>query len=140
MLYRSSCPNPNHSPLFNLCEAMILVFLVQICLPCIFTLLLLPVACLCMPSLIRIVGRIDNHASEGANVNTINTIKAITITPEVLASAGSHSSCPICITEMAVGDEARVLPCSHFFHKTVTPNYLDYYFTYMKSALCTVRG
>lgn len=39
------CPNPNASPIFTLCLAMLLIYLVQLCLPCVVTLVLLPCEC-----------------------------------------------------------------------------------------------
>jgi E3 ubiquitin-protein ligase RNF38/44 len=104
---------------------MILIFLVQICLPCLLTILLLPIMCFCTPCFIRILARLqDPVASRGATDSTINTIKLVTIDAELLSSASSNSTCPICISEMVIGEQARVLPCSHFFHKDCVDEWL----------------
>jgi hypothetical protein len=46
--------------------------------------------------------------------------------PEVIVDAthirlGQDNTCPICLSEMAIGESARVLRCSHIFHKQVRP-------------------
>ena len=117
--FRSSCPDPSRSPLFLLCESMILIFLIQVCLPCLLTLALLPVVCFCLPCFIRILAWVhDPIATEGANEAAINNLKLVTVDEELLQSTSS-ATCPICLSDMAVGDQARFLPCNHFFHKHV---------------------
>jgi hypothetical protein len=39
----NSCRNPQHSPVYNLCLAMLIINYIQICLPCILAILLIPV-------------------------------------------------------------------------------------------------
>ena len=64
----------------------------------------------------------DPTATEGANEAVINDLKLETINAELLQGASS-ATCPICLSEMSVGDQARFLPCNHFFHKHVTRQY-----------------
>jgi E3 ubiquitin-protein ligase RNF38/44 len=56
----NSCPHPGHSPIYNLCLSMIIINYIQICLPCIIAILLIPVFCFCMPCLIRALARLQN--------------------------------------------------------------------------------
>ena len=60
----------------------------------------------------------DPTATEGANEAAINNLKLVTVNAELLQGASS-ATCPICLSEMSVGDQARFLPCNHFFHKDV---------------------
>lgn len=53
----NSCPDPQRSPIYNLCFSMVIINYLQICLPCILAALLLPLFCFCMPCLIRILAR-----------------------------------------------------------------------------------
>lgn len=55
-----SCAHPSQSPIYNLCMSMLIINYVQICLPCILVILLIPVFCLCMPCLIRLLAQMQN--------------------------------------------------------------------------------
>ena len=46
------------------------------------------------------------------------------ITREQLRQAGDDNSCPICLNEMVLGEEARKLTCEHLFHKQVSRSYV----------------
>ena len=73
-----------------------------------------------MPCLIRVLARLqDPQTARGANQSAIDSLRLITISAEDLGRENASTTCPICITEMAVGEQARILPCKHFFHKTV---------------------
>lgn len=56
----NSCRHPEHSPVYNLCLSMLIINYVQICLPCIIAILLIPVFCFCMPCLIRVLARLQD--------------------------------------------------------------------------------
>lgn len=58
-----SCQHPERSPIFNLCVSMLIINYIQICLPCILAILLIPVFCFCMPCLIRILARMQDLRS-----------------------------------------------------------------------------
>lgn len=76
----------------------------------------------CMPSLIRVLARIhDPQATHhGANQTSINDIRLVTIGQQDIAGVTvANSTCPICISEMVAGEQARVLPCKHYFHRVV---------------------
>jgi hypothetical protein len=78
---------------------------------------MIPIFCFCMPCLIRILARMQsNTAAKGATDTLINTLPIVEITERLLEE---ERTCPICLNEMAVGDEARSLPCRHLFHKNV---------------------
>ena len=85
---------------------------------------MIPVFCFCMPCLIRILARLQSPtAAKGATETLINTLPVVVVTERLLEE---ERSCPICLNEMAVGEEARQLPCRHLFHKNV------YNFLYLK--------
>lgn len=55
---------------------------------------------------------------QGASDAVLDTL------PEVIVDAshirvGQDNTCPICLSEMALGESARVLRCTHIFHKQV---------------------
>jgi hypothetical protein len=94
------CTNPGASPVYNLCFAMLIISYIQICLPCIIALCMIPVFCFCMPCLIRMLARLQNeNAPKGASDTIINTLPLITITQRLL-------------------DDER--SCRHLFHKNVS--------------------
>lgn len=100
---------------------MLIVNYVQICLPCILAVILIPVFCFCMPCLIRFLARINGPEGEltaGATDEAIDNLQLVTI-------RGSEDPekepdvCPICLGQFLDGEEARVLPCHHTFHRPV---------------------
>ena len=114
------CPNPYKSPVYNLCVWMVIINYVQICLPCIIALCLIPFFCFCMPCLIRVLARLQQHqlAPKGATDTLINTLPVETITERL------HESCPVCLNDMDVGEQVRNLPCQHKFHKECVDEWL----------------
>ena len=56
----SGCKNPGRSPVYNLCVCMLVINYIQICLPCIIAILMIPVFCFCMPCLIRVLARLHD--------------------------------------------------------------------------------
>lgn len=117
-----SCSNPNTSAVYNLCLTMLIVNYVQICLPCIIALCMIPVFCFCMPCLIRILARLQTqNAPKGATDTLINTLPLVPITERLLEE---ERTCPVCLNEMSIGDEARSLPCRHLFHKNCVDEWL----------------
>ena len=54
----SECPHPGRSPLYRLASVMLIINYVQICLPCILAVIMVPIFCFCMPCLIRLVARL----------------------------------------------------------------------------------
>lgn len=109
-------------------------FYLQICMPCIIALVLIPVFCCCMPCLIRVLARMQPSRGEqkvstqfsiavlfytytkGATDSAIDLLPLITLRED---SDGINSSCPICLSDMVVDEEARILSCKHMFHKQV---------------------
>ncbi len=72
----NSCSHPAHSPIYNLSLAMIIINYIQICLPCIIAILLIPVFCFCMPCLIRALARLQNtrQAQVSSSTNGLNSV------------------------------------------------------------------
>lgn len=61
-----TCDHPDHSPLYKLCLAYLIIMYLQICFPCIVAILLVPVFCFCLPCFIRILARL--HDSQRVEV------------------------------------------------------------------------
>jgi len=118
------CHHAGRSPIYNLSLSLIILQYVQMCFPCIVAILLLPVFCFCMPCVIRILARLqDPRASVGATDAVIETL------PEVIIDAshippGQDNTCPICLSDLVIGDSARVLSCTHIFHKQCVDEWL----------------
>lgn len=120
-----NCAHPNRSPIYNLCVAMLVINYIQICLPCIIAILLIPVFCFCMPCLIRVLARLqDPRASTvGASDATIDALPVVKIDSSHIQQGGDNT-CPICLNEMVVGEDARLLRCHHIFHKQCVDEWL----------------
>mmetsp|Transcript_28105 Transcript_28105/g.26961 ORF Transcript_28105/g.26961 Transcript_28105/m.26961 type:complete len:382 (+) Transcript_28105:185-1330(+) len=119
------CRHPERSPVYNLCVAMLIINYIQICLPCIVAVMMIPIFCFCMPCLIRVLARLhDPRATQGATEDIISTLPLITISHDHLRQNGDDNSCPICLNELALGEEARVLQCKHLFHKLCVDEWL----------------
>lgn len=117
----TNCTDPSRSPIYRLCVAMLVIQYIQICLPCIMAFLLLPIFCCCMPCFIRWVARYHSSRPHGASVDTIERIPLISLGDDASATINSSDlSCPICINDMVTGDEIRLLPCKHTFHRQVS--------------------
>lgn len=118
----SSCPSAGHSAMFILGSIMIAINYIQICLPCILALLLIPVFCCCMPCLIRVLARIqDPRVAKGATEAAIELLPLVTLRED---TEGIGGSCPICLSDMVVGEEVRVLSCKHIFHRPCLDEWL----------------
>lgn len=119
------CSEPERSPIYLLCYSLLIISYLQICLPCILVVMFLPILCFCMPCLIRILARLQDLQSnvKGANDAAIESLNSVTINNEHLRGVDS-STCPICINDMVEGDQARILPCKHFFHKNCVDEWL----------------
>ncbi|KAK0613912.1 hypothetical protein B0T14DRAFT_527294 [Immersiella caudata] len=73
----------------------------------------------------RIISQLRERSGHGgappASQAAIDKLEVREIDEKMLAGE-SKTRCVICVDEMSVGDEASVLPCSHFFHgECVTP-------------------
>jgi E3 ubiquitin-protein ligase RNF38/44 len=53
------CHHPERSPVYGLCVSMLIINYVQICLPCIVAIMMIPIFCFCMPCLIRVLARLQ---------------------------------------------------------------------------------
>jgi len=121
----ASCKNPEQSPVYKLCTAMIIINYIQICAPCIVAILMIPVFCFCMPCLIRLLARLQGgrQIPRGATLADISSLPIVVIAAEHLSSelqGENNNSCPICLSDLKIGEEGRFLKCKHIFHKTVS--------------------
>lgn len=133
-----ACDRSDLSPIYNLCKAMLIIIYIQICLPCILAILLVPIFCFCMPCLIRLLARLNPRRTEGATESVLETLPVVTITAEDLRAASGAGDtaieetstpaapiiCPICLNEMAVGDQIREIRCKHIFHRECVDHWL----------------
>ena len=86
---------------------------------------MIPVFCFCMPCLIRLLARL-NHLqtpTKGATDALIDAIPLVILDEAAMAEAGD-CTCPVCLSDMALGDEARKLPCNHLFHQGCVDEWL----------------
>jgi len=58
-----------------------------------------------------------NYFSQGATDAIINSMPITIITEEMISE---EKTCPVCLSDMNVGEEARLLACRHLFHKAVS--------------------
>ena len=72
-----NCSNPWGSPVYVYCVIMIIINYIQICLPCIIAILLIPVFCFCMPCLIRLLARMQDAAAP--KVKHTETMSLLTV-------------------------------------------------------------
>ena len=61
----------------------------------------------------------SNSILQGATDEIIANLPVIIIDSSHLRQGGEDNSCPICLNEMVIGEEARLLSCDHLFHKQV---------------------
>jgi E3 ubiquitin-protein ligase RNF38/44 len=82
---------------------------------------MIPVFCFCMPCLIRVLARLHDPQAQqqGATDDLIATLPLVVISRDHLRQNGDENACAICLNEMTVGEEARILQCKHLFHKLV---------------------
>jgi len=119
-----TCAHPNESPIYNLCVSLLVINYIQICLPCIIAILLIPIFCFCMPCLIRLLARLhDPRATAGATDAAIDTLPEIVV-DNTHIRVGQENTCPICLSEMCIGEQARMLRCNHIFHKQCVDEWL----------------
>ena len=121
------CKHPEKSPVYKLSAIMILINYIQICLPCIIAFAMIPVFCFCMPCLIRVLARLHGgrllHQPRGATEQDIEALPETVITQEMLDNSGDKT-CPICLSDLAVGENGRQLRCKHIFHKSCIDEWL----------------
>jgi hypothetical protein len=63
----------------------------------------------------------DPRVSKGATEAAIELLPIITIQED---TEGIDGSCPICLSDMVVGEEVRVLTCRHTFHRACLDEWL----------------
>mgnify|MGYP003385424577 CR=1 FL=1 len=147
----SPCNDSYGSPIHALFLTMVILQFVQLLMPCILAVLLLPLICCCLPCIIRFLAHVQSSGQRrGATTDMIDSVPSVMLTAEhfkakgpLVAAEGTDNdtatstsaveiTCSICICDMHIGDEARLLPCKHFFHKAVG---LDFVFSFKKYLL-----
>jgi hypothetical protein len=61
--------------------------------------------------------------SQGATDSDINNLPMVIVAQEHL-DGDDEKSCPICLSEFTLGEEARLLRCKHMFHKSCVDEWL----------------
>jgi len=107
---------------FVFCETIIVL------LPCVLFILMLPLICLCLPCVLRILLRMQLSHAKGGTATEINNIPTIKYGEDTLegVSHRDDNRCSICLTDYEKGEEVRVLPCAgkHYFHKSCVDSWL----------------
>mmetsp|Transcript_25292 Transcript_25292/g.51964 ORF Transcript_25292/g.51964 Transcript_25292/m.51964 type:complete len:302 (+) Transcript_25292:73-978(+) len=124
-----TCRHPGRSPVYLLCFTMLVINYIQVCLPCVVAILIVPVICFCLPCILRWL-RMNQPANASANKGASASV--ITSLPlkkysDILDSqleGEVDSTCPICISDFDLEEELRVLPCGHHFHSSCVDEWL----------------
>ena len=80
-----------------------------------------------MPCLIRVLARLHDPRAQqqGATDDIIATLPLVIISRDHLRqNLGEENACAICLNEMVLGEEARILQCKHLFHKQCVDEWL----------------
>jgi hypothetical protein len=108
------------SAVYCVCLAMLAVQYVQILLPCICAILMVPIFCFCLPCVIRLLAVLHDPASQnrGANKRAIDQLPVVKYYEGMECGDNpDEACCSVCISDYEVGEDLRVLPCKHAFHK-----------------------
>lgn len=88
--------------------------------PVILAIIVVPLTCLCMPCLLRLVIRFRAADAQrrGASRAAINSIPTVKYKTDMFGEEEGSAVCPICLGEYAENETLRVLRCSgaHHFH------------------------
>jgi hypothetical protein len=66
-----------------------------------------------------IVLHVDARRVQGATDAAIESIPEVTVEADTLRHTDGDSTCPICLSDMALGEKVRIMPCKHVFHSQV---------------------
>jgi E3 ubiquitin-protein ligase RNF38/44 len=105
---------------------MLLIQYGQICLPCLVAVAMVPVFCFCLPCVIRLLASLhDPQANRGARETELAKLPTVPFRPDLDLLKGEEHACSVCIGDYEPGDELRVLPCKHLFHKECVDQWLS---------------
>ena len=97
----------------------------MIFLPCIVVIIVLPLLCFCLPCIVRILARLrDPMHGKGAAEEAINQLETVEFRETEGGAGKSENCCAICLSDYEPGEQLRVLPCGHRFHKACVDEWL----------------
>lgn len=116
------------SLVFVACLVLLGVQYLEICLPCLLALCLVPIFCCCPAPFARLTASVqDSMDGKGADKGVIDSLPVVahhSSTHSGAAAEADSLECPICIGAFEEGDALRVLPCEHRFHQTCVDHWL----------------
>lgn len=119
-----ACHHAGQSPIYRLCVALVVINYVQITLPCLIAVLMIPVLCFCLPCVIHVLRWFrEPEDDKGASAVAIANLPAVKFS-DLPRDPDAEPCCPICLADLAPDDEVRILPCKHFFHKACVDEWL----------------
>ncbi len=128
LVYLCCDPNRYTSSLY-----LILFNSVLLLLPCVFVLVLVPIACFCMPCLVRYNNNVIDAERDvfdpvtAAHATTrqamIDAVRLVIFNRDDPLFA-SCTSCAICLESFEAAEEVRVMTCDHYFHRTCLDEWL----------------
>eukprot|EP01084_Bolivina_argentea_P127599 225618_1 len=126
----ASCTQPWSSPIYVLCFALLIVTYIQITLPCIIAIFMVPILCICLPCWVRLVVLLPKISKKGASDEAIDCLPMIRWGEIVVNETGHErkltkdSLCSICLVDYTKGNLLRLLPCGHMFHESCSRSWL----------------
>lgn len=124
------CPGCTHTPVFWFCVATIGVQYLEIFFFCLLAILLVPVFCFCLPCFVQFLAAVhDPMDGKGADQKAIDKIPLLSYREPVSKCADEEAGeerdgCPICLGDFVSGDQVRLLPCKHQFHRGCVDQWL----------------
>lgn len=117
IINENPCSGSGGSAFHTMAMVLLVISYVKIFLPCVIILLLLPVACFCLPCLVRMLQNMaDPMRGKGASQDLINQIRTVKYSKGAFPN-DDDGQCCICLNAFEDEEETRVLPCEHHYHK-----------------------
>jgi hypothetical protein len=116
----------HRDPGYMLGVALLGIQYLQLCLPCVAAMILVPVVCCCFPILLPALRRMgvggaapDKGASTAINALPLKQFSAIKESND-----DADPTCPVCLGDFTASESLRVLECSHHFHPACLDEWL----------------
>jgi len=121
-----------HSLVFIACLVLLGLQYLEICVPFLLALFLVPVFCCCSAPFTSLMASVqDQMEDKGADKSAIDALPVVQHRADPQPGEGGDDSaavdlvaCPICMNTYLAGDILRVLPCEHRFHRTCVDRWL----------------